>query len=92
MRRRDVLRLLGGAAVSWPGAGWAQQPALPVIGYLSSGSPESDTFRVTGLQRGLNEAGYVEGGNVAIEYRWAGNQFDRLTTLAADLVERQVGV
>jgi ABC-type uncharacterized transport system substrate-binding protein len=70
----------------------AQQAALPVIGYLNFGSPESDTPRVTGLRRGLNQTGYVEGRNLVIEYRWAGNQADRLPALAADLVQLRVTV
>src|SRR5262249_19254790 len=68
----------------------AQQPALPVIGYLNLGSPESDVSRLTGLRRGLNQTGYVEGRNLLIEYRWAANQADRLTALAADLAQLQV--
>jgi putative ABC transport system substrate-binding protein len=70
----------------------AQQPAMPVIGYLNNGSPESDASRLTGLRRGLNETGYVEGRNFLIEYRWAGNQPDRLPALAAELVRLQVAV
>jgi ABC-type uncharacterized transport system substrate-binding protein len=91
MRRREFLTLLGGAA-AWPLAARAQQQAIPVIGYLNSGSPESDTSRLTGLRRGLNEIGYVEGRNFVIEYRWAGNQADRLPALAADLVQLRVAV
>src|SRR5215471_7782121 len=90
MRRRELITLLGGAAAAWPLAAHAQQPALPVIGYLNFGSPESDTYRLTGLRRGLNQTGYVEGRNLLIEYRWAGNQADRLSALVADLVQLQV--
>ena len=92
MKRREFITILGGAAAAWPLASRAQQPAMPVIGYLNLGSPESDTPRLTGLRRGLNQTGYVEGRNFVIEYRWAGNQADRLPALAADLVQLPVSV
>jgi putative ABC transport system substrate-binding protein len=93
LRRREFMAALGGAAVAaGPLAARAQKSAIPVIGYLNLGSPESDAPRLTGLRRGLNQAGYVEGRNFVIEYRWAGNQADRLPALAADLVQLQVTV
>jgi putative ABC transport system substrate-binding protein len=92
IRRREFILTLGGAAATWPLAARAQQATLPVIGYLNLGSPESDAFKLTGLRRVLNQTGYVEGRNLVIEYRWAGNQVDRLPTLAADLVQLQVTV
>src|ERR1700730_15614507 len=91
LRRREFISALGTAA-AWPLAGRAQQGAMPVTGYLNLDSPESDASRLTGLRRGLNEAGYVEGRNFVIEYRWAGNQADRLPALAADLVQLRVAV
>src|SRR5215475_15938961 len=92
MKRREVITLVSGALVAWPLAARAQQPAIPAIGYLNFGSPESDAPRLTGLRRGLNQTGYVEGRNFVIEYRWAGNQVDRLPALAAELVQLQVTV
>jgi putative ABC transport system substrate-binding protein len=91
LRRREFIAGLGGAT-AWPLAARAQKSAIPVIGYLNFGSPESDAPRLTGLRRGLNQAGYVEGRNFVIEYRWAGNQADRLPALAADLAQLQAVV
>jgi putative ABC transport system substrate-binding protein len=92
MKRREFLGFFGGAAVSWPLTGHTQQTTLPVVGFLSSFSPDTSAYLVVAFRQGLSHAGYVEGQNVAIDYRWAEGQYDRLPALAAELVSRQVAV
>jgi putative ABC transport system substrate-binding protein len=92
LRRREFISLLGGAAAAWPLAAHAQQPSMPVIGYLSSRSPDDTAHLVAAFRGGLGEGGFVEGQNVTIEYRWAHGQYDRLPALAAEFVRRPVDI
>src|SRR5215475_1119773 len=92
MKRREFIALLGGAVAGWPLVAQAQQPSMPVVGFLNSQSPETFPGPLRGFRQGLKEAGFIESENLAIEYRWANNDQERLSALADDLVRRRVAV
>ena len=92
MRRREFIKVLTNTVVAWPLTARAQQAAIPVIGFLNSGSADAYSDRITAFQQGLRQLGYIDGENVSVDYRWALGEYDRLPKFAAELVERRVSV
>ena len=92
MRRRDIIKVVAGSAIAWPLAARAQQPTIPVVAFLRTGSADIESRNVAAFRIGLNETGYVEGQNLTVEYHWLESPYDRLPALIADLVRRQVAV
>ena len=92
MRRREFITVLGGAAAGWPLAADAQQPAIPVVGFINAGTADASTGRIAAFRKGLSEAGYAEGQNVMVEYHWLEGHYERLPAVVADLVQRRVAV
>ena len=92
MRRREFITPIGGAAALWPLAARTQQSAMPVIGFLNGGSPDGYEAEVSAFRQGLKEVGYIDGQTMAIEYRWANDQYDRLTALADNLIRQRVSI
>jgi putative tryptophan/tyrosine transport system substrate-binding protein len=92
MRRREFIAFVGSTAVAWPPMARAQQPAMPVVGFINAGTADASTRRVAAFRKGLSEAGYAEGQNVMVEYRWLEGHYERLPAVVADLVQRRVAV
>src|SRR6202043_4077996 len=92
LRRREFITLFGSTAAAWPLGALAQQPAMPVVGFLSTGAPDTFAHLVAPFRQGLSEAGYLEGRNVAIEYRWSEGQYDRLPAMVSELLRRDVAL
>src|SRR5215467_2506392 len=90
MRRREFIKVIAGSAATWPLAARAQQPAMPVVGFINAGTADASTRRVAAFRKGLSEAGYAEGQNVIVEYHWLEGHYERLPALMTDLIQRRV--